>query len=66
MTTSAHRYTCPICNFATDDPATLAAHQVEAHGYRLPAPVLRDGRLADAGDLLEDHLTRLLGKQGEP
>lgn len=54
------RYTCPICDFATGDPAIMAAHQVDRHGHTLPAPILRDVRLVEAGDLLEDHLARLL------
>lgn len=61
----AHRYTCAICHFTTDDPATLAGHQVEKHGHALPAPALRDGRLATPSELLADHLARLLAGRDE-
>lgn len=62
-----HTYTCAICGFETNDPATASAHQVEKHPVAGPSglkpAMLRDGQLTDATELLADHLARLLGGQ---
>ena len=45
-----HYYTCAICGFETDNPATAERHRAEGHG--LPAIILRDGKEAIGSDIL--------------
>ncbi len=59
-----HVYSCAICNYTTYEPAALTAHMVERHRLITPgelqSPMIRDGRLANATELLADHLASLL------
>lgn len=55
---SPYIYTCPACNFITDNAARMVGHLEVMHNKAV-APK-KDGRLTDTKELLIDHIDRPL------